>query len=58
MNSCPLAYSSTCQECIYSSNCYPGKAVKKLEVLEIQVSEMQKKLDQLAEALAKAVDIN
>lgn len=54
MNGCPLAYTDTCDQCDYSENCSPGKAIEKLELMETQMYDIKMKLEEILRTLTKS----
>jgi hypothetical protein len=47
MVQCPLAFEDSCSECAQFGNCSPSKTLQKLNVLERELQDLKKMLQQL-----------
>ncbi len=47
MTGCPLAYTDPCSACAQYGNCCPSQAVQKLQLLESQLRELKRLLEQI-----------
>ncbi len=47
MDQCPLAYIDPCSKCAQFGNCCPSQTIQKLDVLEIELQNLKKLLQQL-----------
>jgi len=49
MDQCPLAYVDPCSKCAQFGNCCPSQSLQKLNVLENELQELKKMLQQLVD---------
>jgi hypothetical protein len=49
MDQCPLAYVDPCSKCAQFGNCCPSQALQKLDVLNNELQELKKILQQLVD---------
>lgn len=49
MPECPLAYTDPCSNCAQYGNCSPSQAVQKLSDLEVQLQDLKRLVEQMAD---------
>lgn len=54
MDQCPLAYVDPCSKCAQFGNCSPSQALQKLDVLENELQDLKRMLQQLVGKLSPA----
>ena len=49
MPECPLAYTDPCSKCSQYGNCSPSQALQKLELIENQLQDLKRLVEQMAD---------